>query len=51
MKTIQNIGITIFIIGLSIFAALPFLGNFNLTQNTFEELVSSQGIKSEIFIG
>ncbi|WP_298487677.1 4Fe-4S binding protein [uncultured Maribacter sp.] len=50
MKTIQNIGITIFLVGFGIFAALPFLGNFKLDEKNFEELITNQGIKSEIFI-
>ena len=50
MKAIQNIGITIFLVGFGIFASLPFLGNFKLDQATFEEMISNQGIKSEVFI-
>ncbi|WP_299435341.1 4Fe-4S binding protein [uncultured Maribacter sp.] len=50
MKTIQNIGITIFLVGFGIFAALPFLGNFKLDEKNFEVLITDQGIKSEIFI-
>ncbi len=49
MKTIQNIGITFFIIGLAIFTSLPFLGTFKLDQTSFEQLIANQGIKSEIF--
>ena len=50
MKTIQNIGIGIFLVGLGIFTALPFIGDFKLDQNKFDELISGQGIKSEIFV-
>ncbi|MGB5554166.1 MAG: 4Fe-4S binding protein [Flavobacteriaceae bacterium] len=50
MKVIQNIGIAIFLVGLGIFTALPFLGNFKLDQKSFDEMVTSEGFKSEIFI-
>ena len=50
MKAIQHIGIIIFLIGLSTFAALPFLGHFNLDKKAFDDIVTNQGIKSVIFI-
>ena len=37
MKIIQSIGILLFLIGLAVFTAMPFLGNYTLT----EELVLS----------
>ena len=50
MKAIQNIGIAVFLVGLGIFTALPFLGNFKLNQKTFDDIITNQGIKSEIFV-
>ena len=50
MKAIQHIGIIIFLIGLGTFAALPFLGQFNLDKKAFDDIVTNQGIKSDIFI-
>lgn len=50
MKTIQNIGIIIFLIGLGIFSALPFMGTFKLDQGTFDGIVAEKRIKSDLFI-
>lgn len=50
MKTIKNIGLVIFLIGLGIFTALPLLGTFSLTQLDFDQLVLDNRIKSELFI-
>jgi Pyruvate/2-oxoacid:ferredoxin oxidoreductase delta subunit len=50
MKTIQNIGLVIFLIGLGIFTALPLSGTFKLTQTDFNNFVSEKNIKSEVFV-
>ncbi|MEN8815442.1 MAG: 4Fe-4S dicluster domain-containing protein [Nonlabens sp.] len=50
MKAIQHIGIVIFLIGFGIFVSLPFLGNFKLDQQGFDQLIEQQGINSEIFV-
>ena len=50
MKVLQNIGIIIFLIGLSTFAALPLLGTFKVEKNIVQEIVSDNSIKSELFI-
>ena len=50
MKTLQNIGLSLFLIGLSVFTLLPFLGEYKITPKLFEQIVSDKGIKSELFI-
>lgn len=50
MKTIQNIGLGIFLIGLSIFTALVFIGNYEVSPEKFNSFVSNKGISSELFI-
>ncbi|WP_405412664.1 4Fe-4S binding protein [Maribacter sp. Asnod1-A12] len=50
MKVLQNIGIIIFLVGLSIFAALPLLGTFKVDKSIVQEIVSDNSIKSELFI-
>ncbi|MBV1923472.1 MAG: FeS-binding protein, partial [Flavobacteriaceae bacterium] len=50
MKTIQNIGLGVFLIGLSIFTALLFVGNYEVTPDNFKNFTSNKGISSEIFI-
>ena len=50
MKVLQHIGIVIFLVGLSIFAALPLLGTFKVDKNIVQEIVSENSIKSELFI-
>ena len=50
MKALQNIGLSLFIIGLVIFISLIFVGKYNLTNETFEQFVKDKGIKSELFI-
>ena len=50
MKTIQNIGLSLFLIGLTIFTALIFLGKYELTPDNFDSIISNKGIKSELFI-
>ena len=50
MKVLQNIGIVIFLVGLSTFAALPLLGTFKVDKTIVQEIVSDNSIKSELFI-
>lgn len=50
MKVLQHIGIIIFLVGLSTFAALPLLGTFKVDKNIVQEIVSDNSIKSELFI-
>jgi ferredoxin-type protein NapH len=50
MKTIQNIGLGILLLGLAIFTGTIFLGDYKVSQENFDEWVSSKGIKSEIVI-
>ena len=48
MKFIKNIGLVIFIIGLTIFTASVFTSSFNLTQPELNSYISDKGYKSEI---
>jgi ferredoxin-type protein NapH len=50
MKAIKYIGLVIFLIGLSIFTALPLLGTFKLESDTLNTIVSEKEIKSDQFI-
>ncbi|GGG40430.1 4Fe-4S binding protein [Bizionia arctica] len=50
MKTIQNIGLTLFLAGLTVFISLIFIGKYEVTPQILDELVSNKGIKSELFI-
>jgi ferredoxin-type protein NapH len=50
MKAIKYIGLVIFLIGLSIFTALPLLGTFKLETDTFNYIVKDKSFKSEQFI-
>ena len=50
MKTIQNIGLSLFLVGLAIFISLIFLGSYKISSNQLDDIVASKGIKSEIFI-
>ena len=49
MKAIKNIGLVIFLVGLGIFTILPFIGEFQVSEATFEKFVADNGIKSELF--
>ncbi|WP_373018666.1 4Fe-4S binding protein [Muriicola sp.] len=49
MKTIKNTGLILFLIGLAIFSALPFLGTFSLSSSEIDQWVEQKGIKSELF--
>ncbi len=50
MKTIQNIGLSSFLIGLAIFTSLIFLGKYEVTPELLDNIVSNKGIKSELFV-
>ena len=50
MKTLQKLGFGIFIVGLTIFCSLVFIGKYQLSTEQFAEVVSSKGLKSELFI-
>ncbi|MGC1514252.1 MAG: 4Fe-4S dicluster domain-containing protein [Maribacter sp.] len=50
MKSIKNTGLVIFLVGLALFTALPFLGTFRLSDKAFHDFVENKGIKSELFI-
>ena len=50
MKNIQNTGLGIFLIGLTLFISLIFLGKYELTPTLFKQIVKDKGIKSELFI-
>jgi len=50
MKNIQNIGLGIFLIGLTIFTSLIFLGKYEVSPELFESFISNKDIKSELFI-
>ena len=48
MKFIKHTGLVIFLIGLFIFTASIFTGNFSLTQQELDTYISEKGYKSEI---
>ncbi|MHB0754756.1 4Fe-4S binding protein [Polaribacter sp. M15] len=48
MNIIKQFGLIIFLIGLSIFTASIFTGNFSLTQQELDTYISEKGYKSEI---
>ena len=48
MKAIKNIGLIIFLIGLSIFTATIFTGSFRLTSAEVDDFIASKGYKSEV---
>ena len=50
MKVIQNIGLGIFLTGLTLFIALIFLGEYKVSTELFNTVVTNKGIKSELFI-
>lgn len=50
MKTLQNIGLSLFLIGLAIFTILPFIGSYEISSEKLDEVVKNKGIKSELFI-
>ena len=50
MKVLQQIGIVIFLVGLSIFTALPLLGTFKVDNAVIEQIIADNSIKSELLI-
>lgn len=50
MKTLQKIGLGLFLLGLTIFTSLIFLGNYEVTPQLFDQVIENNGIKSELFI-
>ena len=48
MKAIKNIGLIVFLIGLTIFSGVIFTGSFSLTKTEVEEFVQSKGYKNEL---
>ncbi|TVZ15587.1 4Fe-4S binding protein [Maribacter sp. MAR_2009_72] len=50
MKTLQNIGITLFLIGLGIFTVLPFIGTFKADQTILNQVIADSSIKSDLLI-
>ncbi|MBL4705353.1 MAG: 4Fe-4S binding protein [Flavobacteriales bacterium] len=50
MKSIQKIGVAIFVLGMVIFISTLFMGKFELTTEKYQELVESKGLKQEILL-
>ena len=50
MKYLQNIGLALFLLGLTIFTSLIILGNYKLTPVVLDKVVKNKAIKSELFI-
>ncbi len=50
MKSIQNLGLALFLISFGIFNAVLFMGNFEVTQERIDNFISSKGITSEYFV-
>lgn len=50
MKNIQNLGLGIFLVGLTIFTSLIFLGKYKVTPEILNQTITNNGIKSELFI-
>ncbi|MCK0157375.1 4Fe-4S binding protein [Cellulophaga sp. F20128] len=50
MKTIKNIGLVIFLIGLATFASLTVIGTFKVTPEIVDDYLTAKNIQSEIFI-
>lgn len=48
MKAIKQIGLVIFLVGLSIFTATIFTGSFNLTSAELDAFIKEKGYKSEV---
>ena len=48
MKAIKQLGLVIFLIGLSIFTGSIFTGSFNLTTSEVDAFIQSKGYKSEV---
>jgi len=50
MKFIKNIGLILCITGFTFFIGSIFVGDYQVTQQTFDEWINNKGVKSEIFI-
>lgn len=50
MKFIKSTGLVLFLIGLAVFTALIFTGDYKVSSETFNTFVEEQGIKSEQYI-
>jgi Pyruvate/2-oxoacid:ferredoxin oxidoreductase delta subunit len=50
MQIIKKTGLYIFLIGLTIFTIVPFLGEFKVTAAALNQMVQEKGISSEIFV-
>ena len=48
MKTLQNIGLLLFFIGMSLFSASIFTGSFSLSNAELEAFIQEKGYKSEV---
>lgn len=48
MKAIKQIGLIIFLIGLSVFTGTIFTGSFNLTSAELDAFINEKGFKSEV---
>lgn len=48
MKAIKNIGLIIFLIGLSVFTGAIFTGSFNLSSAELDAFIKEKGYKSEV---
>ena len=48
MKTIKNIGLVIFLVGLAIFTFTIFTGSFSLNESEFNAFINAKDYKSEI---
>lgn len=51
MQVIKKIGLVVFLIGLTLFTLLPFMGEFAVSATVFNKVVQDKGINSEVFIG
>ncbi|RBW59281.1 FeS-binding protein [Tenacibaculum sp. E3R01] len=48
MKTIKQIGLILFLIGLAIFTGTIFTGSFSLTESELNSFINEKGYKSEV---
>ena len=49
MKAIKTSGLIIFLLGLAFFTSLLFVGEYKVSQQTFETIIKNKNIKSEWF--
>ena len=50
MKRTQNIGISLFLLGLLLFISILFLGKYQVTSIVFDKVIKENNIKSDLFI-